>query len=156
MKYVLIPDPDRCTGCRICEMGCSMIKVKSANPVFSRIRVVKIEEKGIDYPLACLHCKDPPCMKSCPVGAIARDESGAVIIKDQACIGCKLCFVACPFGAISINNNMPVKCDLCKGDPFCAKICPANAINYVDESAGSSRKRLEFVENIISEFRVVE
>ena len=156
MKYILIPDPDKCTGCRICEMGCSMIKTRRANPGFSRIRVVKIEEKGVDYPLACLHCEDPPCMKSCPTDAIIKEETGAVVIGEKACIGCKMCFLACPFGAISINDNMPVKCDLCGGNPFCARVCPTDAISYVDESVRSSKKRLEFVESIISRFGVIE
>ena len=133
-----------------------MVKEKLPSPVLSRIRVVKIEEKGFDFPLSCFHCENAPCMNSCPTGAIEREDTGAVIIKDELCIGCKLCFLACPFGAISIRENMPVKCDLCHGKPFCAEICPSDAIKYGSEIKESSKKRFEFVESIISEFRVVE
>lgn len=35
----------------------------------------------------------------CPVDAIKRTEE-AIVVNEQTCIGCKLCAVVCPFGAI--------------------------------------------------------
>ena len=47
MKIVTI-NPDKCTGCRICELVCSMAKEGEFNPKRSRIRVVKNKEMDIN------------------------------------------------------------------------------------------------------------
>jgi len=154
MEFILLSDPDKCTGCRICESGCSLIKEKMANPLFSRVKVVKFEEKGIDFPVLCFHCEEPPCMNVCPVGAVKR-EGKAVVINDERCIGCKLCVIACPFGSISVRGNRPIKCDLCGGDPFCATICPTHAIFFDEEFKSGSEKRIELVKRFLSGERVV-
>ena len=49
--------------------------------------------------VTCHQCEGAPCLAVCPVDAIARTDS-AVIVNEQTCIGCKLCAVVCPFGAI--------------------------------------------------------
>ena len=59
-------------------------------------------------------------------------------------MGCKVCTIACPFGTINYNSSTGkvVKCDLCGGDPYCAKACPTGAITYVDaDSTGMERMR---------------
>ena len=41
-------------------------------------------------------------------------------------MGCKVCTIACPFGTVNYNadSGKVIKCDLCGGDPECAKACP--------------------------------
>jgi Fe-S-cluster-containing hydrogenase component 2 len=48
-----------------------------------------------------------------------------------------LCAKACPFGAIFTHKDLkfPIICDLCEGNPECAKICPSKAILYVPEGS---------------------
>ena len=42
-------------------------------------------------------------MQACPVNAIDVDQqTGAKIVIDAVCVGCKLCVIACPFGT---RNN---------------------------------------------------
>ena len=60
----------------------------------------------------------------------------------EKCIGCKACMNACPLGNIGVNTEKHEmhKCDLCGGDPMCAKHCPTGAITFVDPTESPSRK----------------
>lgn len=74
-------------------------------------------------------------MQACPVDAISVDlKTGAKIVSNSLCVGCKVCTIACPFGTVNYNQNTGkvIKCDLCGGDPECAKACPTSAITFVD------------------------
>jgi Fe-S-cluster-containing hydrogenase component 2 len=69
------------------------------------------------------------------VEAIVRDpKTGAKVVLEDLCVGCKVCTVACPFGTVNYmaKTGKVQKCDLCAGDPACAKACPTGAITYVD------------------------
>jgi len=77
-------------------------------------------------------------MKACPTGAIFVDSNlGAKLVSASACVGCKACTTACPFGTIEFNpvSGKVDKCDLCGGDPQCVAACPTGAITYVDAGA---------------------
>ena len=39
----IVCDPDKCVGCQICEFACSAVKEGVFQPLFSRIRTVRIE-----------------------------------------------------------------------------------------------------------------
>ena len=58
--------------------------------------------------------------------------------------------VACPFGAISVDplTDRIIKCDLCLGDPACAKFCPTGAIEYVTADAYALVRQREAIKNI--------
>ncbi len=134
MAYkILTADPNLCSGCRVCELVCSLNKEGECNPRKSRIRVLKIEREGFDLPLICQHCGEPLCQEVCPVKAISRDgQTGAMIINEDSCIGCKSCIMACPFGIIGYDYEKGVsrKCDLCEGDPKCVQFCETDALRY--------------------------
>lgn len=126
--------PENCTGCRACELACSFHCEGLFSPSKSRIRVVRIDEEGIDVPVGCEHCDSAVCMLVCPVKAITEDSStGAVILNPDVCIGCKQCLAVCPFGAIHYNEEKRqfYKCDLCAGEPECVKWCETGAITYL-------------------------
>lgn len=140
----LIFNAELCTGCRACELACSFQCEGVFAPSKSRIRIVKMDEDGIDVPVGCEHCEDAVCMMVCPVKALSRDEStGAVLLDDEVCIGCKECMVVCPFGAIYYDEEKRVffKCDLCGGDPECVKWCFTKAIEYTHKVDGYVQKR---------------
>jgi Fe-S-cluster-containing dehydrogenase component len=62
----------------------------------------------------------------CPTKALTVDEkTGAVLVDDGKCIACGLCITACPGNVPHLHPNRKhiVICDLCGGDPECAKIC---------------------------------
>ena len=87
-------------------------------------------------PVVCYQCdKLAYCQQICPTRAITRDaKEGIVRINFDKCIGCRLCLMACPFGAITwdTDQGIPIKCDLCNGDPECIKSCESKAIQYVE------------------------
>ena len=126
---------ERCTGCLQCEMACSFEADGVFNPSRSRIKVFPLHEEGRFVPYTCTQCADAWCVKACPVDAIVINlETGAKVVLENVCVGCKVCTIACPFGTINYSQatGKVIKCDLCGGDPECVKACPTEAILYVD------------------------
>jgi anaerobic carbon-monoxide dehydrogenase iron sulfur subunit len=135
MARLLVVDPERCNGCRKCELVCSVKHQGVGNPALSRIRVIEWEKEGFHLPMHCQQCQDPPCMSVCPREAIYRDEElDRVLVNHDLCIGCKMCVTACPFGVMQFNEQRgrTFKCDLCGGDPQCVRFCEPKAIEYVE------------------------
>ncbi len=135
MLKVLYIDYERCNGCEICALHCSFVKTGTFNPSRSRIHIIGWEEKGLFIPSVCLHCEEPPCIPACPERAISKDsENGKVSLDDDKCVGHLTCIPACPYGALTAepSDNKVLICDLCDGDPVCAKVCPVGIIRFVD------------------------
>ena len=142
-KFSLMFYKKNCMGCHACEVACKQEHQLGVGP-----RLVRIIEKSPDfYPVYCHHCADAPCKESCPVDAISRNEKGLVLIDQEACIGCKECLEACPFGAMQYDDNqeIAVKCDLCferlKNDqaPACYSVCPTDCISWGETKSLSDR-----------------
>jgi Fe-S-cluster-containing hydrogenase component 2 len=151
MTKVLIIEYEKCVGCRTCEMACSAKHTATVNLHQSRVSVVKWDMDGQGVPIACSHCESAPCQAICPMMAIARDESlGRVWIDYTKCIGCRMCVAVCPFGAISFDSisGKVIKCDLCDGDPLCARFCSYGALHYLDASEHMIQKRREVAEKV--------
>lgn len=152
-RKILIVDPEQCGGCRTCELICSWSHNPGVvRPVLSRIHVMKDERLGIEFPMVCQQCEKPPCRDVCPVEAISRHkETGAMLINQDICIGCRACLAICPYGAIGVDPERftMFKCDLCDGDPKCVKWCPREAIKYEKaEIASSLKQRAIFEERL--------
>lgn len=142
-KYVVC-NPEKCLGCQICEFACSAVKEGSFDPSLSRIRVVNFEPAG-SMAIACLLCDDPPCVAVCPTKALFKGENGVIQVDEGRCNGCKWCFEACKFGAITwIPTRKTVAiCDLCDGHPECIELCPfEGALTFLtlEEAAHISRR----------------
>jgi Fe-S-cluster-containing hydrogenase component 2 len=143
LKESWLIDPDKCSGCRICETVCSLQHEGEINPVKSRIRIIKWEEKGFDIPVVCQHCETPVCLENCPTGALYFDEKvGCVAYRKDSCVGCKLCLLVCPAGGIGLDPAGGVlKCDLCGGKPLCVEFCLAKAIEFLPNRTVTEKQR---------------
>ena len=140
MEKIIMLDPEKCVGCRQCSLSCSFVKEKSFSLGKARNTTLWIYKAEIFLPMSCQHCEKPLCMDACPMAAISRnEETGAVIIDADRCIGCKMCMVVCPFGAVTwdADHRCMIKCDLCDGDPECVKHCLYGALSWMsaDEAA---------------------
>jgi Fe-S-cluster-containing hydrogenase component 2 len=146
MSKSLMIYPEKCLGCRICEMFCSLSHTDTCNSSRSRINVIKADMDVRCVPMMCQKCVEAPCEKVCPTDAIHRDRiSGAMVTDRNRCIGCRACLFACPFGGTSVDpwERIVIRCDLCDGEPRCAEVCPHGAITFVeDERQGLYKKRM--------------
>lgn len=134
-----------CSGCRLCELYCSLQHNEAFNPRRARIRVVELGT-GIDIPVTCQQCQDPACQASCEFEAIEYDEKQKiVVVNEDKCTGCQACVGACPFGIITIDpsSNKAIKCDLCGGEEAaCVSICPSHVLAAMtDVEAGEYNRR---------------
>jgi len=146
MAKILMINHEKCTGCRLCELVCSVSHDGVSNPTRSRINIIKWEAEGLYIPMSCQQCEDAPCMTICPVKAISRDrELDYVKIDYDVCIGCRSCVAVCPFGAMGFNvkDKKVFKCDLCEGDPQCVRFCDVKAVEYVDANQLNIIKKRE-------------
>lgn len=133
---------DRCVGCRSCEMACAAAHspdaTKGRTMMLPRIQVKhglvrrgNVEEMK-PFVVTCHHCAKPRCLDACISGAIFIDPSGKMFYDPTKCVGCWMCIMICPFGAISrdVKGKKIIKCDLCahRSEPACVTACKVRAL----------------------------
>ena len=165
----VLVDLSACVGCRLCEYAC-----KSANgipagelaeyddpavfreprrPAPDAFTVVNrfdvrpagaAERRPLYAKINCMHCNHAACVSACLVGALSKEENGAVTYDAWKCIGCRYCMVACPFQLPAYSYEEVLtpqvrKCQLCfadrtgKGDqhlPACVEACPRQVMKW--------------------------
>jgi anaerobic carbon-monoxide dehydrogenase iron sulfur subunit len=137
MAKMIMVHPDRCVGCGSCVSACAFAHEGSQRPEASRVHIYKFQFEGVSVPMLCQHCSDAACVSVCPTGAMHRNPVTAEIEYDiSRCIRCRMCSMACPFGNCIFDSRTDsiLKCDLCEGDPACVKVCPSDALEYVDDT----------------------
>ena len=117
----------RCIGCRRCVYACVAENNQSRNPQIQYIRVLEMPAGSVDIergdhhydrplvpdpehyymPIQCHQCKNPPCVKVCPVEATWQEPDGVTVIDYDWCIGCRYCEAACPYWARRFNFTQP-------------------------------------------------
>jgi len=137
-RCIISVDSSLCSGCRICEVVCSLLKTGAVAPELSRIRVTARFLEIELTPNPCLQCEEAVCMEACPVEAIFIDATtSAKIVDEELCIGCRACVEACrqshglPRIGFDEGRQVAFKCDLCGGDPQCVRFCPMGALSYI-------------------------
>jgi len=92
----------------------------------------------VSFAVQCRHCEEAPCVEGCITGAMTKDpETGVVLCDSDKCVGCLMCVMVCPCGAVLRNPGGKIvsKCDLCisHGLPACVENCPNEALSYVED-----------------------
>lgn len=144
MEKTLYVDTSKCVGCRICEQWCSFSHGKFVSEDNSRVKMVKDHRSFSNVPLICRQCAEPLCVKGCPTKALSKNEvTGAVMVNEEKCVGCRKCTRTCPYGAVHyVARIKKVRiCDLCNGNPQCVSHCPMGAILYLDTNAAEDLYR---------------
>jgi Fe-S-cluster-containing dehydrogenase component/DMSO reductase anchor subunit len=134
-------DHNRCVACGACSAACML-----ENKWTYRSRIIYIHnpmalpsKPVVNLSLACNHCKKAVCMEGCPASSYYREpQTGAIVIDDTKCIGCRYCRWNCPYDAPKYLDNVNVigKCDLCFKRlsegliPACSTACPTGALEY--------------------------
>lgn len=142
VKKRIVIHEEYCIGCRLCEVYCitehsaTREIIKAFKGTYPRpLSAIVFEERGpISFALPCRHCDDPPCVEACLTGAMHQDEGTGYVLHDKdKCVGCWMCIMVCPFGAIKpdiAGKKVASKCDLCiaAAGPACVAHCPNGAI----------------------------
>lgn len=141
---------DRCTRCGHCAKACADTHadarlLRQGEKVIATLASESgLRKSALLFPAACQHCHEPACLSACPTGAIVREPSGAVLIREELCTGCGACATACPWDAVRMRERpadagavagaggswIASKCDLCHGraSAACVEACPTAAI----------------------------
>ncbi|HWR41780.1 4Fe-4S dicluster domain-containing protein [Sporomusa sp.] len=107
MNTFVVANPNKCIGCRACEIACAIahldttVVTAGATEVPFLPRLNLIRTSRVTMPIQCRQCDDAPCANVCPVEAITQKDN-TIIVNTKRCIGCKTCMLACPFGAMDM------------------------------------------------------
>lgn len=142
-------DPPRCTGCEACRVACAIENRLPMDRVWRTVHHANPEHRpgvpAFHLSLACNHCARPACLEGCPASAYRKDPAtGAVLLDETRCIGCRYCSWSCPYDAPRFDADSGVmgKCTFCQDRlragkaPACAAACPTGALS-VETPAGA-------------------
>ena len=98
--------PERCLGCRSCEVACavehsqskSLFSALGENPVpKKRIHVEHMPALNAPVPMTCRNCENAPCVSTCPTKALSQDAATNFVSHDrERCVDCWICSTVCP------------------------------------------------------------
>jgi len=122
-KWNMIVDIEACNNCRACFLAVKDEHTGNDFPGYAAEQPamghnwleIERKERGtypiVDahfMPVMCNHCDDAPCMKAAKNGAIKKRDDGIVIIDPVKSRGQKEIVDACPYGAISWNEEKQI------------------------------------------------
>jgi len=148
-------DAASCSGCKACQAAC---KDKHGHEVgvlwrrvyelsggtWSRRREAWVPDVfAFNLSIGCNHCDAPICVEVCPTGAMRRRPDGLVLVDAEACVGCRYCAWACPYGAPQYDeaSGRMTKCTFCADEldagrpPACVAACPMRALDFGERAA---------------------
>jgi len=147
--------PDKCDVCRECEVAC--VAACSAAPKDSSryapfIKVYQSPQGP--FLRLCKHCEDTPCVDACIGESLQRGPGGIIIQDEKRCVGCFMCNMVCPHGAIKtvMGLEKAFKCTLiCGGGdaPACVVACDRGALQFDDFSTTVKKRRARKIQGIL-------
>lgn len=139
-QYGFLINMEDCYGCNTCAVACKSENSTPKDVEWRRVR--KFPEQMPNtlsfISMSCNHCEFPKCQEVCPVGAYQKREDGVVIQDHDRCIGCRMCIMACPYGAPVYDpvEGKTSKCHLCFDRldhgalPRCVEACPGKVLKF--------------------------
>lgn len=129
MRLGMVIDLKRCVGCQACTIACKSENGTPPDVLFTKV----VEQVAGEYPIVkkkfipilCNHCKNAPCERVCPTGATYRQDNGIVMVDDNKCVGCRACYVACPY-----KNRMFLRRGSLKTGYFGKELTPFEKVKY--------------------------
>lgn len=121
-------DHNKCTGCRLCEIACSLSHIlDTINPRKARVRVMR--EGDQFFPVIAGPFTDAAC-----------NSKGILVLAGIVYDQCALCRASCPTKPTIFkepDTDIPLKCDFCmlldQPGPSCVKWCTFGALTLVEE-----------------------
>jgi carbon-monoxide dehydrogenase iron sulfur subunit len=139
----ILVTPGACNGCGECIDACRHAisgEHKKGDIPTSRIQIVKNGESYV--PILCHNCEDAPCVSACMPGCRYKDYGRNMVLTDyKRCVGCWMCVMLCPFGAIlripkreGDHFGVARKCDGCLNKKIapCVEACKVKALQQID------------------------
>ena len=170
----VLVDTTLCIGCRQCEGACNDVNKlppperpfdddtvlnehRDTSPrEWSVVNRYKMKNGAqITRKQQCMNCVEPACSSACIIRALEKQPDGAVTWREDLCLGCRYCMVACPFDMPKFEYSKAVprimKCQFCferqeKGQlPGCVEACPVEALKFGPRSGlvEEARKRIQ-------------
>ncbi len=151
--------PEKCNGCRLCQLACAMMHHGRLSPRRSRIQVLDFGGGETYVPVLCQACESAPCIDACPMNARLRGANGAVDTDEDRCIGCRACLYICPMRGPVVNpgTGKTMTCDRCADagcDPWCVKACrDQGALKIAPPGRSESKKTRERAAQLKTAYR---
>jgi Fe-S-cluster-containing hydrogenase component 2 len=155
---LLVFEAEKCSGCGNCLTVCPPNEVINSATTYGQgsilSNILRIENGKMTAENICHHCTDSPCKEACQKEVIEKQALFTILRYDltdenieqyqgllDICKDCEdyPCIKACPYEHIVLvpiyvrteRYTVPIKCDQCKGDPACVKVCPTGALRYI-------------------------
>lgn len=113
-------DPNKCSGCHLCEMVCSLCHLGIIHPERSAIKIKKDDlHTSLNTPLLCRHCKIMKCLSE--EEKVSSQERKKFVWSSRRA-------QQCPFDGLTVFGEHAYHCDLCLGNPQCVKVCTTGAL----------------------------
>ena len=152
-------------GASVDMLACSLVHEGLESQSLSRIQIIQDAFKPFPDDLTveqCRQCVDPACVKKCPEKALTVDRTNGNMrmVDAKKCIGCGICFEACPYTpsrSVAAPDKKykgkpkARKCDLCAAAPYhwdkvgggpdgkqaCVAVYPVGAIQFTKKIRNS-------------------
>lgn len=138
-RWGMVIDLKRCIGCNACAVACKAENGTPPGVFYTRTVTREVGEypavKRLYIPTLCNHCRNAPCERVCPTKATYRRADGIVLVDDKKCVGCRACYVACPY-----KNRFFLRKDLLQKGYFPEGLTAYERLKYAELTPGAVAK----------------